>query len=1188
MSTNKQDPIFYDESRRRGSFAWIILVAGTALCIAGAIAFFVTLIYRTSIPFLTLTGPFEGPIGIPRINAPAAYKKNPGPALKLARERNLYILNHNKAVLDAIAAVKDEVKTHPLPVATVPKEMPSDFTVQSPIVAAFYVNWDRPSIDSLKQHISQTTHLIPEWLHIGPGGKSVVIDQQVTPAAKLTVQGAAPQEDDIALQLAHQYHVKILPMIQNADDSGFHQDWLHSMLASPQLRASTIASMLTFIVSGNYQGINLDLETDSSDDRAAMTEFVRETAVAFHKRGLIVSQDIQVDSTAYDLKSLDKYDDLLMPMIYDEHASDTDAGPVASQGWFESQLSQFAQQVPSNKAVIGIANYGYDWKNGASNADEVSFQQACQIAQDSSNGNDGVISIDPASNTPKFTYYSGDQGQGPPHTVWLSDATTAYNEIIASSAYHPRGYALWRYGTEDPSLWQFFPAAPTPGFNSFSVHDLSNITYNYFAAESIGQGDILDVVGSPTSGVRTITTATDSKYIVGEHFITYPSQYVIRHTGLVDQVTGENTRKIVALTFDDGPSPVWTPQVLDILHRFNVPATFFVVGENVESHPTLLQDEWNSGMEIGNHSFTHPDMDKVSAVRTRLELDATQRVIEVLTGHMTTLFRAPNRADSDPATLDDFEPVLDADKLGYLFVGNKIDPNDWRPGILAPEIISSVIAQAPHGNCILLHDAGGQTRAETIKALPVIIQRLKAMGYTFVTVSALVQKPRSVVFPLVPKQQRLAVAIDRFVFAVTYYVGFFFTTVFFLTIGLGIFRIISMTILASKQTRVESRRQYPDDYNPTVSVVIAAYNESKVINKTIATLLLSTYPNIEIIVVDDGSKDNTAAAVSALHSGDSRITVLSKENGGKASALNLGIRQCAGEIVVALDADTVFNPETIGRLVRHFADSSIGAVSGNVKVGNRNNPLTIWQAVEYITSQNFDRRSFDLLNCITVVPGAVGAWRRDAIVLAGMYSSQTLAEDTDLTMKVRKLGYRIVTDNSALAYTEAPDTLRDLAKQRFRWAYGTLQCLWKHRDALLNPRYGAFGMVAMPSLWIFQIGFQALAPVVDLTVLWALLFGAIIAPSMAQSSALLMLGYWAVFASVELGAAYVAFRADKEDMRLLAWLVLQRFVYRQLMYYVIVKSLWYALQGSRVGWGKLERKGTVTQPRSSSADPPFK
>jgi len=313
------------------------------------------------------------------------------------------------------------------------------------------------------------------------------------------------------------------------------------------------------------------------------------------------------------------------------------------------------------------------------------------------------------------------------------------------------------------------------------------------------------------------------------------------------------------------------------------------------------------------------------------------------------------------------------------------------------------------------------------------------------------------------------------------------------------------------------------------------------------------------------------------------VTVIRKPNGGKASALNLGIKQCRGEIIVALDADTVFAPDTVNKLVRHFADPAIGAVSGNVKVGNRNNPLTIWQAVEYITSQNFDRRAFDLLNCITVVPGAVGAWRKDAVVLAGMYSSQTLAEDTDLTFKIRKLGYRIVTDNAALAYTEAPDSLRDLAKQRFRWAFGTLQCLWKHRSALMNPRYGAFGTIAMPSLWVYQIGFQAIAPIVDLTIVWSLIYSHFIAPNTSHQNASMLLGYWALFSAVELLGAWVAFRLDREDKKLLVWLLFQRFVYRQLMYYVIVKSLVFAVRGSVVGWGKFERKGTVQQPASPAA-----
>ena len=552
---------------------------------------------------------------------------------------------------------------------------------------------------------------------------------------------------------------------------------------------------------------------------------------------------------------------------------------------------------------------------------------------------------------------------------------------------------------------------------------------------------------------------------------------------------------------------------------------------------------------------------------------------------MSTLFRAPNRADAEPSTKADLTPVIEGHNLGYLFVGETIDPTDWTPGIQAGTIVSYVVKNAGIGNCILLHDAGGATRAETVKALPQIIILLRQRGYRFVPVSALTGESKATIFPIVSGPQQWMVAWDRAIFDLMYWTSKIFTILFIGTIALGILRIVVFGTLAAKQAVSERKRVYDSDYHPQVSVVIAAYNEAKVINRTIATLLASDYPNLEIIVVDDGSTDGTSEAVRSKYHDNENIKVLTKPNGGKASALNLGIRECSGEVLVALDADTIFARDTISCLIRHFGDPAIGAVSGNVKVGNRRNILTRWQAVEYITSQNFDRRAFDLLNCITVVPGAIGAWRRDAVILAGMYSSETLAEDTDLTFKVRRLGYRIVTDNAALAYTEAPESLKNLAKQRYRWAFGTLQCLWKHRVVLVNPRFGAFGLIALPCLWIYQIGFQAVAPVVDLAILWSLAYGQIIMQGTNHQTILVLLEYWGLFTGVELTGAALAFWLDREDARLIAWLPLQRFVYRQIMYYVILKSLTMAVRGSIVGWGKFERSGTVVAPVSPVRDP---
>ncbi len=1189
MNDPGQRPIFFDESRRRWNVVSYFFLAAGVLAVVASFAFAVQIVFSPQLPDISLAASRLGlapsllgekvrPLG------PAA-----DPRLKAAlgprtRAKLRYVLSRNRSVQESkrrlSLAIQNETRPQAIPAAAI-----APGHVTATVRAAFFENSDKAAVDSLTAHIGQTTHLFPVWLLLTSGGSGIQSTAQFSDKSAASAETRADTNDDVAVTQARAHGVAILPLIQNYDNdsSKFRPDWLHSLLSSPAKRTAVIGQLKTYVVSGHYQGVNIDFETDQDGDRAGMTAFTAELAAAFRPAGLLVTQDVQTDSAAYNLPALAKLNDFVIPMLYDENSDGSPAGPISGQSWFQSQLAGVLAQVPASKVVLGLGTYGYDWKDGTTQAADVSFQEAAQLAQQNHFGEDGVIRTDPQSLSPYFTYSDEDGGAGShevSHTVWLQDAATAYNQMLAAQPYHTLGAAIWELGKEDPSVWSFF--GKDQALAQFDPQTLTKLTYgSEFGTTFLGYGDVLDVVQPPTDGSRTITVSPKTGQIVGERFETYPSQWVIRRTGLVDQTTGANTKKKIALTFDDGPDPRWTPQILDILHREHVPATFFVVGQNAEAHPGLLTREWNDGMEIGNHSYTHPEVDQISPLRTKLELDATQRVIEAMTGHMTTLWRAPNRADSEPSTPADFDPVLQGDKLGYLFIGEQIDPTDWKPGIKSAQIVANVLANANNGNAVLLHDAGGDTRAETVKALPLIIEGLKARGYTFVPVSALVGKPKSVLFPAVTGRAAWGVALDRAIFDMSYWVGVGFTLLFLLAIGLGIFRMLFMGTLATIQAKQERGRVFDEAYAPPVSVIIAAYNEAKVINKTIATLLDSDYPNLDILVVDDGSKDGTAGIVSAAYGSDPRVTVIEKPNGGKASALNLGIKQCRGEIIVALDADTVFARDTVNKLVRHFADPSIGAVSGNVKVGNRRNPLTIWQAVEYITSQNFDRRAFDLLNCITVVPGAVGAWRKDAVILAGLYSSQTLAEDTDLTFKIRKLGYRISTDNTALAYTEAPDTLRDLAKQRFRWAFGTLQCLWKHRAALLNPRYGTFGTVAMPSLWIYQIGFQAIAPVVDLTIIWSLIYSHLIAPNTSHQNASMLLGYWALFSAVEVFGAYIAFRLDREDKKLLVWLLLQRFVYRQLMYYVIVKSLVFAVRGSLVGWGKLERKGTVQQPAAT-------
>jgi cellulose synthase/poly-beta-1,6-N-acetylglucosamine synthase-like glycosyltransferase/peptidoglycan/xylan/chitin deacetylase (PgdA/CDA1 family) len=715
---------------------------------------------------------------------------------------------------------------------------------------------------------------------------------------------------------------------------------------------------------------------------------------------------------------------------------------------------------------------------------------------------------------------------------------------------------------------------------------LRDVNFPY-DVEFVGDGEVSHVDALPTKGSRSMEIDPQTGLVLDEDYHAYPKSYVISRSGFQP--------KTIALTIDDGPAEPFTDDILDELKQSNVKATFFMIGQNAERYPSLVRRVWNEGHEIGNHTYTHPNIAALSPEMARLELTATQRVFQSLLHRSTLLFRPPYNADAEPTSAEEVKPIAIASEMNYITVLEFIDPQDWNPyerlpnGAIhrrtAKDMLDTTLQQldTEKGSCILLHDGGGD-RGETVKLIPMLITELTKRGYKFVTVSQLINATRDEVNPPVEGSDTLVLANDRVVFEMIYLFELFLSVAFITAIILGAARMFFVTLLAIIEKIKARRRVFDDTYRPAVSVVIAAFNEEKVIVRTIRAVLANHYEPLDLIVVDDGSKDATSAEVTRAFASDGRIRLLRQENAGKAAALNRGMADAAGEIIIALDADTLFARDTIPKLVRHFADPLVGAVAGNVKVGNRINPLTYWQSIEYVTSQNLDRRAYATINAVTVVPGAVGAWRAMAIAHAGGYTTDTMAEDMDLTWRIRRIGWRVETASDAIGYTEAPDSFRALFRQRFRWAFGTLQSLWKHRRAI--GRYGWFGRVMLPSLWLFQVVFQALSPLIDLQILWTI--GTVVhaylrgrldqdwQPLPQAMASLYLVGFmYAFFFVVELIGAIVAFRLDREDNRVLVWLFWQRFLYRQLMYAVLLKSVKTALSGIRAGWGKLERKGTV-------------
>jgi cellulose synthase/poly-beta-1,6-N-acetylglucosamine synthase-like glycosyltransferase/peptidoglycan/xylan/chitin deacetylase (PgdA/CDA1 family) len=623
----------------------------------------------------------------------------------------------------------------------------------------------------------------------------------------------------------------------------------------------------------------------------------------------------------------------------------------------------------------------------------------------------------------------------------------------------------------------------------------------------------------------------------------------------------------VALSFDDGPDPDWTPKVLAELAKYHVPGTFFVVGGRAAQHPGLVRAEVAAGAEVGIHTFTHTDLATASEWRRTFEFSQTQSVVDAAAGVSTPLLRPPYSSEADALDNADWSALQDAGAHGYLVVLTNRDSEDWqRPGVA--KIIANVLpARGTPGLLVMMHDSGGD-RAQTVAALDQLIPLLKARGYTFSTVTGAVGLP-SPIAPATSAQQWRGRVLIGAVQSSDFVVTALGWTI--LVVGaLSVLRLILLLATAHRHARRRLKPWGPQSYEP-VSVIVPAYNEEAGIEAALQSLLRTSYP-MEIIVVDDGSTDGTAAVVEryALFG----VQLIRQANAGKPAALNAGIARARGNLIVLMDGDTVFEPDAINLLVQPFTDPAIGAVCGNAKVGNRGGLLGRWQHIEYVVGFNLDRRLYDLAGCMPTVPGAIGAFRREALTDVGGVSDDTLAEDTDLTMALLRAGWRVVYEEKAIAWTEAPASLGQLWRQRYRWSYGTMQAMWKHRrSVLMGGGAGRLGRRGLPYLLFFQILLPLLAPLVDVFALYGLLFG-----DTAKTAAV-----WLGFLAVQAIASWYAFALDRERRRVLWSLPLQQFVYRQLMYLVLIQSVVTAVLGTRLPWQRMERRGlTATAPGRSA------
>ncbi|NRB01769.1 MAG: glycosyltransferase [Rhodobacteraceae bacterium] len=947
--------------------------------------------------------------------------------------------------------------------------------------------------------------------------------------------------------------LKVMPRLLT--DTRTFDSAFAAKLADEDTRFATIAGVIQTLDTMDADGLCVDLGQIPATAEQALTPFMAELKSALDAGGLascLIASGL--DPAQRDHSYASDFDTIILKLFNEPWVGAAPA-PLSENTWVVDTAKDAATAIGTERLVLAVGAFGATWETGVPLPRKRPFGE---VMAEIATANASLVFNPDVSGS--YAAYRGEHGQR--QKTWLQDAASVFNHLSMLDQVGVHSVGLWSLGMEDPAVWPLLTRRA----------DAADLTEPFFSdvlidtyVEYSGTGPALSVDERAVYGQRVFDTDPATGRITNQTYQVYPKPYHMRRYGAVKP-------NEVVLTFDDGPHPEFTPQILDILRETETPAAFFLMGQNVMNHPDIARRVVEEGHEIGGHSFSHPRMDQITPARTHFEHNFTDRAIAGATGRATLLYREPFLRSGGPISADRIEPLTAVQARGQMVYGMDVVPKDWL-GLTAQEIADYAIAkvEAGDGNVILLHDGGGEDRSASVAAVPIIISELRARGYTFVSAAAGLGTEPDVLMPTVEGVQPV---FDRVSFSLASTAMQAVVAIFWIVLVIGLVRSFCILVFAAMHTRHRVPQVGP---HPKLAVVIPAFNEEAAIGKCIESVMASDYPWMEIVVVDDGSSDDTLNRI-LEYKFEKNLRMISQPNQGKWSALNRAILSLDADVVVCIDADTQVTPDAVSKLAAHFHDARVGAVAGKIVVGNRVNLLTRMQALEYVTAQNFERRAFDRINGILVVPGAIGAWRVSALHKAGLFCQDTMTEDCDLTVSVNRAGYRVIYDEDAVAYTEAPQTLRALMGQRLRWSLGMFQSAWKHKASVLRGR--AVGLVSIPDMFVFGYLFPLLAPIADLFVL--LLIYTLISGSWAgdvgTSAALIspdMLWAYLALPALEFAIATFAVLSDRTAKKslILIW-PFQRIFYRPILYLTVFRALLRAMSGTLAVWGKSKRHGS--------------
>src|SRR5216117_2828339 len=760
----------------------------------------------------------------PQMSVPFSLRQLKGQLKALQKENPAGQLSPSSLLWQKFGAARQAAKKLGGPAPT-PSPRPRKKSPNNEVRLAFYTNGDPYSYASLEQHASQITHLCPEWMTVINGMGELQIDA-----------------DPRLPKLAANKGIALMPLLTNLVGDTWQPEATENLAHGPAERQDrSIQELLAVLRNARASGVVIDWQQIDPAYRDDLASFIDKFADVLHddekELWLCVQPGQELDYIDFD--RLSDNVDRFVAMLFDETSDIDPPGPLASRPWFEGWLHVLLEDTDTKQWIIALGSYGYDWTIGGKKADLIAFAEVMSRANDAEVGTAEV-------KAPSYSPYFYFQDEDKEHAVWFLDAVTFLNELREVRDVKAGGFALYRLGSEDPAIWDALNVPRDFKFDNQTRQALEQIKSTDTITD-VGDGEIVTVDEDRTDGIRTLAVDADG-YLTAKYvkFAEFPTLY---HQG----AGGEHQ---VAITFDDGPDPRWTPKIMDILKAANVKAAFFLLGVNAERYPSLVRRIVDEGHEIGNHTYYHPNLALCWPEHIRLELNATQLLLETITGRATTLFRPPYAADTSPSQLSELTPLQIAEDLNYMVVMESIDPQDWaKPG--ADTILQRVKQQRHDGSIILLHDAGGD-RSQTVEALPRILDWLHTRGDSVVPLSTLLGTTRDAVMPPVQADaQSLTRLVSSTGFRVYHSIEEFLWAFMIVATALVVVRTLVVVWLAYR-----FRRGPKTDFTEPISVVMAAYNEEKVIAETLRTLLATDYKGeIEVVVVDDGSRDQTAGEV---------------------------------------------------------------------------------------------------------------------------------------------------------------------------------------------------------------------------------------------------------------------------------------------------------------------------------------